>query len=101
MGNHSMANSPFNPTSTMSPSHPGLHHHQLRPPPSQGMLLPTSHHHPHAAAAAAAMMMPHHAVAAAAAAGHSGSLTHPHHIHPSQGPMNPADMSPHVLGHTC
>ena len=104
IGGHSMAmtNSAFNPTSTISPSHPGLHHPQLRPPPSQAMLLPTSHHPHHAAAAAAAMMMPHHAVAAAAASGHApGGLTHPHHLHPSQGPMNPTDMSPHVLGHTC
>nr|XP_018669120.1 transcription factor protein isoform X1 [Ciona intestinalis] len=103
------ANSSFNPTSTMSPSHhPSGLHHQLRHPPSQAMLLPGSHQHHHAAAAAAAMMMPHHAAAVAAAAGHSavtGMGHHPHHghhlHHSGQSTMNPADMSSHMLGHTC
>jgi len=101
----SIANSTFSAPSTMSPSHhPGLHH-QLRHPPSQAMIIPSSHHHH--AAAAAAMMMPHHAAVAAAAAGHSaaaagmGHSHHPHHLHPSQGAMNPADMTSHMLGPTC
>ena len=89
-----MTNGPFNSTSTISGAHPSLHH-QLRAPPSQ-MLFPGSHHHQHAAAAAAAMMMPHHM---AAASGHNHA--HPHHLHPSQASMNPADMSSHMLGHTC
>ncbi|XP_076800375.1 homeobox protein Meis1-like isoform X2 [Clavelina lepadiformis] len=98
----SMASSSFNSPSTMSSTHPGLHH-QLRGPPSQAMLLHGSHHHNHAAAAAAAMMIPHHAAAAAAAVGHGAAgMGHSHHhLHPSQTSMNPADMSSHMLGHTC
>ena len=90
----SMTNGPFNPSSSMAASHPGLHH-QLRQHPSQ-MLFPGSHAHHHpAAAAAAAMMIPHHVTAAS---GHSGGGMQPHQLHPSQSSLNPADISSHMLG---
>ena len=85
----SMTNGPFNPSSSMAASHPGLHH-QLRQHPSQ-MLLSGTHPHHHAAAAAA-MILPHHV------ASHAGGGMHPHQLHPSQTSMNPADMSSHMLG---